>query len=127
MDQNMDQDWNSDSDIDLGLGWGSDTEDPERPVYRNPAIHAITSSNEYKAKIQVSTYENITLFERFICFYEYFLAHEEEIPNTSASVIQDYRKHLAWEQERLNIELENFLNCIGFHNTYDAFAPHSSK
>jgi len=116
---------NSDMDMDF-LDFDSDLEieDPERGQER---FHAIMSSDKFKAKIQVSNYESILLTEHSFTNCEGSLAEEEERPNPSASTIQKLCQYLAKSQEQLNTELEDFLNSIGFHNTYDAFAPHSSK
>jgi len=127
LDINMN--WDQDLDLELEYEMNLDLPSLRSNLDKRPGFHvdAVIRSDEFKAKIQVSNYKTILWTENSVTDWECFLAEEEESPNPSASLIQDFRQALAESQETLNFTLENFLNSIGFHNTYDAFALHSTK
>jgi len=107
----------------LGSDSDSDMEDLTKPGF-----HAITSSDQGKARRQFIRYkrlmeysEKVTRTEKAFALVESHLNY-----NPTEPAIQRMHLEMALIKLKLNTDLEDFLNIIGFHNTYDAFAPYSS-
>jgi len=84
----------------------------------NLRFGAITSSDREKAQIQVSKYSSL------MSTSDLLFTVESMIADNPLSFTQYLRQQEVVLPKKLNSELEDFLNSIGFHNTYDAFAPH---
>ena len=127
MDQDLDLDWEFHSDyiaenIHLYLLPDSDMED-ENPGFDFHTITS-TSSDREKSKIQRFQYSNLMMTTESLSMAQHNLDNEEDFPNPPPSWTQYLRQMEVFLQEKFNNELEDVLNSIGFHNTYDAFAPH---
>jgi hypothetical protein len=113
-----------DSDMDVDLVEDLDSELEIEDLERGQGFHAITSSDEFKANIQDFNYCDLIETSNVLTRVERALKNEEAHPNPTASRIQYLRQLQEEFQKKINYKLEDFLNIIEFHNTYDAFAPH---